>query len=96
MQEAGRDIPTLSGVRDDGDSLLVITGENANDRGPTLWLKRDVIPDLEIEHPFMRSRLVQESQPLDDPVVEIDEFCFGEAVDINSHHDSLPPTVSDT
>jgi hypothetical protein len=32
--------------------------------------------------------LVQESQPLDDPVVEIDEFCFAEVVDINSHHDS--------
>jgi hypothetical protein len=28
---------------------------------------------------------MQESQPFDDTVVEVDEFCFGEAVDVNSH-----------
>ncbi|HEY4646208.1 MAG TPA: hypothetical protein VIH25_08005 [Steroidobacteraceae bacterium] len=85
MQEVGSDIPTLSGLREDGNSLLVVTGEDANHHGAALWLKRDAVPDLEIEHPFMRPRLMKESQPFDDSVVEIDEFCFGETVDINSH-----------
>jgi hypothetical protein len=28
---------------------------------------------------------MQESQPFDDAVIEVDEFCFGKAVDVNSH-----------
>jgi hypothetical protein len=28
---------------------------------------------------------MQESQPFDDAVIEVDEFRFGKAVDVNSH-----------
>jgi hypothetical protein len=93
MQQAGGDIPALSGLRDDGHSLLVVTRENANHHGASFWLKRHAVPDPEIEHSFVRPRLMQESHPFDDPIVEIDEFCFGKAIDINSHP-YLPPLTS--
>ena len=85
MQEVWGDVPTLSGFRDDGDRFPVVARENANDDRATLWLKRDSIPNLEVEHPFVRSRLMQKSQPFDDAVIEVDEFCLAEAVDVNSH-----------
>lgn len=85
VQEVWGDVPTLSGFRDDGDRFPVVARENANDDRATLWLKRDSIPNFEVEHPFVRSRLMQKSQPFDDAVIEVDEFCLAEAVDVNSH-----------
>lgn len=85
VQEVWRNVPTLSGRRDDGNRLFVVARENANDHHATLGLKRDAVPDFEVQHPLVRSRLMQESQALDDAVVEVDEFGFGEAVDVNSH-----------
>ena len=84
LQELRSDVPTLSADHD-GDSSLVVTGENADDHGPSFWLECNTVTDLEIKHPLMRPRLMQESQPFDDPIVEVDEFRFGEFVDVNYH-----------
>src|SRR2546428_11177010 len=48
-------------------------------------LKRDSIADLELEHLAVRPHLVQEPQPLHDPVVQVDEFCLGKLVDVDPH-----------
>ena len=49
------------------------------------WLKRHAFADTEIEHVCVRAHLLQESQARDDAVVEIDEFGFGQFVDVYRH-----------
>jgi hypothetical protein len=77
VQNVWRNVPTLSGVRNDGNRFFVVAREHANDHRATLWLKGDAVSDFEVQHPFVRSRLMQKSKPLDDTVVEVDEFGFG-------------------
>ena len=84
-QEARGDVPTLSRVGDDRNRLLVVAGEHSDHNRTTLRLKRNAITDLEFEHARVRPRLVQEPQTLDDSVVEVDELCFGEAIDVDLH-----------
>jgi len=51
----------------------------------SLWLKRDTIADLELEHPGVRPHLTQEPESLDNPVVQVGQFCFGQLVDVDLH-----------
>jgi hypothetical protein len=50
-----------------------------------LRVKRNTIADLELQHPRMRPHLIQESQSLNDSVVEINEFCLGQLIEVDSH-----------
>jgi FtsZ-interacting cell division protein YlmF len=53
-------------------------------------MERDAITDRKLEHSGMGPCLVQEPQTFDDAVVQVDQFCFGEAVYIDLRcHDSL-------
>ncbi len=39
-------------------------------------VERDSVADRELEHPGMGPGLLQEAQPLDDPMVQVDQRCF--------------------
>jgi hypothetical protein len=78
-----RDVPPLSSLRDNGDRPLVIARENTDDRFATFRLKANAVPDRELKHALVGSGLLEEPQTLDDPMVQIDKFCFSKTVDIN-------------
>src|SRR5262249_10596835 len=61
----------------------------------SFWLKRYPVADPELEHSTVRARLAEEPQALDDPIVQVDEFRFGERVDVDPHvRDPLCQVVS--
>src|SRR3989442_335662 len=87
-QQRWSNIPALPAVRDHGHCLSVVASEHADHDLMAFWLKRYPIPDLELEHPAVRMHLVQQPETLDNPVVQIDEFCLGELIDVDPY--SLP------
>ena len=87
-QRPRRDVPSLPLLGDDGNRLPVISGKHTQKRFPSLALEQDPVTDRELKHSGMGTCLVQEAQPFDDPIVQVDQFCFGEAVyiDLRSHN----------
>src|SRR5262245_31327437 len=51
----------------------------------TIGLTLDPIANRELQHPRMRSHLMKEPQTLDDAVVKVDQFRFGQLVDVDFH-----------
>jgi len=49
-------------------------------------LKSDTVSDLEIKHPLMRAHLAQKAEALHDSMVEVDQFCFGEFINVDLGH----------
>jgi hypothetical protein len=80
----------LTGVGNDRDRFLVVPGQHANHERLSVRLKLDSVADAEIEHFGMRTHLMEEPQALDDPIVQVDEFCFRESVDVDLHVTSQP------
>ncbi|MCK7490964.1 MAG: hypothetical protein MZW92_03570 [Comamonadaceae bacterium] len=56
----------------------------------TLGLKGHLFADAEVEHVRMSAHLMQELQPRDDAVVQIDEFGFSQLVDVDRHGGGSP------
>ena len=73
-------------VSDDGDRFAVVPGKHSNNRCAALRLKGDPIADSEFEHLGVRAHVIEEAKPLDDPIVEIDEFRLGQLVNVYSGH----------
>jgi hypothetical protein len=48
-------------------------------------LKLNALANLELQHLNVRSHLPQEPQAFDDPMVEVDQFCFTQTVNVNLH-----------
>jgi hypothetical protein len=49
-------------------------------------LEQDPITDAELKHLGVRPHVVKEAKALHDPIVEIDQFRFGQLVNIDSGH----------
>jgi len=75
----------LSSVRDHRDRLAIVAGDDPEQWRMAVGMKRYALADLEIEHLRMRAHMAQKSQPLDDSVVQVDEFRFAELFDIDFH-----------
>jgi hypothetical protein len=75
-----RDVPPLSSLGDNGDRPPVIARENADDRFATFGFKANAVPDRELKHVLVRSGLLEKPQTLNNPMVQIDKFCFSKAV----------------
>jgi hypothetical protein len=91
-QKCRRDIPPAAIVGDDRDRFPVVASHHALDPAVPLWLERDPIANFELQHLPVSQHLLKKAKSFDDPVVEIDEFRFGQLVDINRH--SLLPSPS--
>lgn len=84
-QEDRRDVPLLAGLGDQGDGLAAVLGDDAEEHRVTFGLEGHLLADAEVEHAGVQLHLVQELQPRDDAVVQLDEFGFREGVDVDGH-----------
>ena len=82
-QRARRDIPSLTLLGDNRNRLLVVSREHAQKRLPSFGLERDPITDRKLQHSRMGSGLMQETQPFDDPIVQVDQLCFSKAINLD-------------
>jgi hypothetical protein len=87
-QQSGSDIPVLSAFGNNRNCLLVVTREHTNLKRPTLRLKRNTIANTELQHLGVSAHVPQEFQPLDNPIVEINQFSFGKTVNVDPHNHS--------
>jgi len=61
----------------------------------SFWLKQNAIADLKLEHLAMRPHLSQELEPGNDSIVQVDEFCLGQLIDVDLHvHSTYPLSAS--
>src|SRR5262245_29560991 len=89
-QQRWCNVPSLTRLRDDGDRLLVVARDHADDGWMLIGLERYAIPDLELQHPRMCSHFAKETEARNDAIVEVDELCFGKLVDVDLHRSSWP------
>ncbi len=73
-------------VRDHRDAFLVVADESACDGAEIISLETVAGVDREFQHGrSMSPHLLKKTQTLGDEVVEVDEFGFGEPVNIDAH-----------
>src|SRR6266705_6481524 len=87
-QQSGSDVPVLAAFSDNCDSLFVVAREHTNLKRPTFRLKRNMIANAELQHLGVSPHVPQEFQPLDNPIVEINQFSFGKTVNVDPHDSS--------
>ena len=73
-------------IGDDRDGSFVVARENALDPAMIARLETHPVADTEIEHAGMGSHLLEETQALDNRVVEVNEFSLTQPVDIDLCH----------
>jgi hypothetical protein len=93
-QQSGSDVPVLAAFSDNGNSLFVVAREHTNLKRPTFRLKRNTITNTEFQHLGVSPHVPQEFQPLDNPVVEINQFSFSKPVNVDSHDSSNSQDVA--
>ena len=75
----------LAAVSDNRNRLLVVSGNDAKDLRATFGLEADSLSERKLQHRCMRAHLMQHSKSLNDPIVQVDQFSFGELVDVDLH-----------
>jgi hypothetical protein len=75
----------LSIIGDDGNRLSIITSQHTEQVWTAPGLKGDTISDLELQHLAVCTLLIQEAKALHDSMIEVDQFCLGEFIDIDLH-----------
>lgn len=69
----------------DRDRLLVVSREHTVDNVATLRMKAHSLPNRKLEHCGVCAHLLQETEPLNDSVVQVDQLGFREFVDVDLH-----------
>src|SRR6266496_3691441 len=87
-QQSGSDVPVLTAFSDNCNGLFVVAREHANLKRPTFRLKRNPIANTELQHLGVSAHVPQEFQPLDNPIVEINQFTFSKPVNVDPHDSS--------
>jgi hypothetical protein len=87
-QQSGSDVPVLAAFGNNCDRLFVVAREHTNLQRSTFRLKRNTITNPELQHLSMSSHVIQEFQPLDNPIVEINQFRFAKPVNVDPHDPS--------
>src|SRR4051794_32881328 len=85
-QEGRRYVPLAAIIGNDRDGLPVVTRQHTLDRTTSLGLEDHPVPDLELEHLGVRPHLLKEAQTLDNSMIEVDEFCFGQFINVDRHN----------
>ena len=81
----------LPQIRDHCDRLLVILRQNSDDVGPVTGAEFHSFPNSEIKHDAMRSHLTEKSDSSYNLVVQLNQFLFGEGIDIEVTHGRFFP-----
>jgi hypothetical protein len=72
-------------IRDDRDRLSVVARQHALDHISSFRPKGNPITDLELEHLGVCLHLLKKAEAFDNPMVEVDEFRFGQLIDVDRH-----------
>ena len=72
-------------IRNNADRLLVITHQGPDYGPPILCIKRDAVTDGKLQHGGVRPHLVKKPQALHDAPVKVDEFGFGQLINLDGH-----------
>ena len=72
-------------VGDDSDGFLVVFRQCSGNESVAVSIKRNPLPDTELHHRSMRPHLRKEPQTLDNAMVQIHQFFFGQFVDVDCH-----------
>jgi len=100
-QQSGSDVPVLAAFSDNRNGLFVVAREHINLKRPTFRLKRNPIANTELQHLRVSPHVPQEFQPLDNPIVEINQLSFGKPVNVDPHdysrsHRNAAVNIQDT
>jgi hypothetical protein len=68
------DIPVAAAIGDDGHRFSIASCEHPLNHAVASSVKANTVADAEFQHLGMRAHLLQETKPLDNPVVQVDEF----------------------
>lgn len=85
---ARRNTPLLPIRREDGNRLLVVARNYTLDPTSSVGLKENKLADTELEHGMVGPRLPNETQTLNNTMVEVYELFFAQTVDVDGHGDS--------
>jgi hypothetical protein len=77
-------------IGDDGHRFPIVSCEHPFNHAVASGVKANTVADAEFQHLGMRTHLLQETKPLDDPVIQVDEFSLAQPVDVDLCH--LPPS----
>jgi len=84
-QELRGNVPPLAGVGNHCHRLLIVPGDHSHLELMAGGLKFDPLSDPELEHLHVGAHLMNKPKPLNDAVVEIDQFGFAKIVDVDLH-----------
>src|SRR5688572_18220288 len=76
-------------VGDYRDRLSVVARQHAFHGATAVRLEGHPVTNPELQHLLVRPHLLQKAEPLDNPVVEINQLRLGQPVDVDCHP-SLP------
>ena len=81
-------------IGDNCDRLSVVPSKHTNHRCAALRLERNPIADSEFKHLGVGAHVIEETKTLNDPIVQVDEFRFGQLVNVDSRQGSLSINTS--
>ena len=84
-EKARSHCPALTIVCKNRYRFFVVPDDYATDKAAHVWLKGDALTDAEAKHGCVGSCMLHKTEPLNNPVVEINELGFSEFVDIDDH-----------
>src|SRR5258708_387449 len=84
-EKARGDGPAMPVIGDDRYRFLVVSDHHPANGLVPVRLKANPFADLEPQHLDMSPHLPDHAEPLDNLLVEVDEFRLGEMIDINFH-----------
>ena len=82
--QARGDIPLAAAISDDGHRFPVVSCEHSFNHAVASGVKANTVADAEFQHLGMRTHLLQETKPLDNPVIQVDQFSLAQPVDVGS------------
>jgi hypothetical protein len=81
----------LARIRDYGDRFFVVLRQSASQLGPSIGPEFHSFSDSKIKHLAVRPHLAQKSESSYNFVIQFNQFCFGEGIDIEFAHGRLCP-----
>ena len=88
------DIPPLAVVGNYAHALFVVPSEESSDLRMSSRMKPHSFSNPELHHGRMRSHIAEKAQAGNDPMIQVDQFFFGESVNVDSHLGLSPPEIS--
>ena len=80
-----RDVPPVTGIRPHADRFPVVTHQRADDDPALVRRERHAVADGKRQQGRVRPQRVKDPQALDDAPIQVNQFGFGQEIDIDGH-----------